>query len=298
MLKPTEQKAPHKQQRVPLPAKLVVGAIAGVIGTTCIFPIDMVKTRLQNQKVGPSGERLYKGALDCFRQIVSKEGTRGLYRGLGPNLIGVTPEKALKLAVNERLREALEEEDGSITLPHEIMAGGGAGFCQVIATNPMEIVKIRMQVQGTLPPENRKPAAQIVKELGIRGLYKGTPVTLLRDVPFSFIFFPAYANLKAIFSDADGNIGLVRLFLSGAFAGATAAGLVTPADVVKTRVQVENSRYTSIPQCAATVLREEGIAAFWKGVVPRMAVQAPMFGIALMAFELQKKFILAHQNPQ
>jgi hypothetical protein len=41
--------------------------------------------------------------------------------------------------VNERLREALEEEDGSITLPHEIMAGGGAGFCQVIATNPMEI---------------------------------------------------------------------------------------------------------------------------------------------------------------
>jgi hypothetical protein len=61
--------------------------------------------------------------------------------------------------------------------------------------------------------------------------------------------------------------------MSGALAGATAAGLVTPADVVKTRVQVENSRYTSIPQCAATVLKEEGIAAFWKGVVPRMAVQ-------------------------
>lgn len=248
--------------------------------------------------MGPSGERLYKGALDCFRQIISKEGTRGLYRGLGPNLVGVTPEKALKLAVNERLREALEEEDGSITLPHEIMAGGGAGFCQVIATNPMEIVKIRMQVQGTLPPEMRKPATQIVKELGVRGLYKGTPVTLLRDVPFSFIFFPSYANLKALFSDADGNIGFLPLFMSGALAGATAAGLVTPADVVKTRVQVENSRYTSIPQCAATVLKEEGIAAFWKGVVPRMAVQAPMFGIALMAFELQKKFILAHQTPQ
>jgi hypothetical protein len=88
-----------------------------------------IQTRLQNQKVGPSGERLYKGALDCFRQIISKEGTlplplslrpfndcahrdlslslspvgdrvqgtRGLYRGLGPNLVGVTPEKALKV---------------------------------------------------------------------------------------------------------------------------------------------------------------------------------------------------------
>jgi len=44
-----------------------------------------------------------------------------------------------QLAVNETLREALEEEDGRIALPHEILAGGGAGLCQVIATNPMEI---------------------------------------------------------------------------------------------------------------------------------------------------------------
>jgi len=294
-----EQASPNPKKhasRVPLPAKLVVGAIAGIIGTTCIFPLDMVKTRLQNQKIGPNGERLYRGAFDCFRKMIAHEGIRGLYRGLVPNLLGVTPEKAIKLAVNETLREALEEEDGRIALPHEILAGGGAGLCQVIATNPMEIVKIRMQVQGTLPPEKRKPAAQVVKELGIRGLYKGTPVTLLRDVPFSVLFFPAYANLRAFFSDADGNIGIAPGFLSGAVAGAMAAGLVTPADVVKTRVQVQDSRYTSIPQCATTVWKEEGFSAFWKGVVPRMAVQAPMFGIALLAFELQKKFILAHQS--
>lgn len=63
-----------------------------VVGTTCIFPIDMVKTRLQASK----GQ--YSGPIDCFRKIVSQEGGfKALYRGLAPNLVGVTPEKAIKL---------------------------------------------------------------------------------------------------------------------------------------------------------------------------------------------------------
>src|SRR5690349_18767949 len=88
---------------------------AGIIGTTCIYPIDMVKTRLQNQvaattlsssaSIGESGALRYQGPLHCFQTILRTEGVRGLYRGLGANLVGVTPEKAIKLAVNEILRE-------------------------------------------------------------------------------------------------------------------------------------------------------------------------------------------------
>lgn len=67
-----------------------------VIGTSCIFPIDMVKTRLQ-----ASTDR-YSGPVDCFRKILSTEGgPRALYRGLAANLIGVTPEKAIKLVRNQ-----------------------------------------------------------------------------------------------------------------------------------------------------------------------------------------------------
>lgn len=58
------------------------------------------------------------------------------------NLIGVIPEKAIKLAANECFREMFEQPDGSIRLHHEVLAGGLAGFCQVIATNPMEITKV------------------------------------------------------------------------------------------------------------------------------------------------------------
>jgi hypothetical protein len=59
------------------------------------------------------GERaLYAGPIDCFRQIVRKEGVAGLYRGLRPNLIGVMPEKSLKLTVNDVCREAFTESNG------------------------------------------------------------------------------------------------------------------------------------------------------------------------------------------
>ena len=88
--------------------------------------------------------------IDCFRQILKAEGYRGLYRGLFANLVGVTPEKAIKLAVNDFAREKLSRGGDPAKLPlHlEIVAGGSAGFCQVIATNPMEIVKIQMQMDS------------------------------------------------------------------------------------------------------------------------------------------------------
>lgn len=108
----------------------------------------MVKTRLQNQGSGAAAR--YSGPIDCFRKIVAAEGYGGLYRGLKPNLIGVTPEKAIKLTLNDVLREnfTASNGDGKIKLWQEMVSGAGAGFFQVAATNPMEIVKLRMQLQG------------------------------------------------------------------------------------------------------------------------------------------------------
>ena len=133
-----------------------------MVGTTCIFPIDTIKTRLQ----ASNGQ--YRGPLHCMRSILAENGVLGFYRGLGANLIGVIPEKAIKLAANEYFREMLEQPDGSIRLHHEVLAGGSAGFCQVIATNPMEITKIRLQMQATLPPAERQGTIQVVRTLGLR----------------------------------------------------------------------------------------------------------------------------------
>lgn len=287
---------------VPLEQKLVVGGLAGVLGTSIVFPLDFVKTRLQNQKAGAAR---YAGPVDVVRKVVAAEGVGGLYAGLRPNLVGVAPEKALKLAVNDTLRERFTAAngDGRIALWQEIAAGGTAGFVQVAATNPMEIVKLRLQLAseggaaaGAAGARPAATVASVVRELGVTGLYKGTPATWLRDVPFSFVFFPLFANLKLAL---DGERSLGGLFAAGALAGSTAAGLVTPCDVIKTRLQVAGSSYKGIGDALRRILAEEGAGALWKGVAPRMAVQAPLFGITLFAFDLQKKWLLArHEEAQ
>ena len=128
--------------------------------------------------------------------MVAKEGVRGLYRGIVPNLIGITPEKAIKLAVNDFSREYWAERtkvsEDKLAIQYGMLSGATAGFCQVIATNPMEIVKIQMQVAGAqklAPGEKRPTAMGIVRSLGLRGLYRGTPATLMRYNQYSPFFF-------------------------------------------------------------------------------------------------------------
>jgi len=279
--------------KVPVSFKLIVAAAAGILGTTVIFPIDMVKTRLMSAGSGSP----FHIAVDMY----TKEGFTGFYRGLGANLVGVTPEKAIKLAVNDILREKLTHTDGTLSIEREILAGAGAGFFQVIATNPMELIKIRMQMQSLLPLHERQSTMQVIRSFSVPGLYQGTLSTLIRDVPFSMIFFPLYANLKQMTANPfTGQNSFISLVTSGMVAGAIGAISVTPADVIKTRLQVAGGKekYISLANCFKTIVREEGFKPLFKGALPRACVVAPLFGISLMAFEMQKNYIMKNGLPQ
>ena len=71
------------------------------VGAFTVYPIDLVKTRMQNQRIAAdAGEVMYRNSFDCFRKVVKYEGVTGLYRGLLPQLVGVAPEKAIKLTVS------------------------------------------------------------------------------------------------------------------------------------------------------------------------------------------------------
>lgn len=117
-----------------------LGAVAGGFGASVVYPIDLVKTRMQNQRSSIVGQLMYKNSLDCFRKVIKNEGFKGLYSGLGPQLIGVAPEKAIKLTVNDLVRGKARNEDGSIRLPWEILAGGMAGGCQVIFVSDLHLL--------------------------------------------------------------------------------------------------------------------------------------------------------------
>lgn len=109
--------------------------------------------------------------MDCFKKVVKYEGILGLYRGLLPQIVGVAPEKAIKLTMNDFVRDRLTT-DGRISFVGEIVAGGTAGASQVVFTNPLEIVKIRLQTAGEILNTPKIGVLSVLKELGFSGLYK------------------------------------------------------------------------------------------------------------------------------
>jgi solute carrier family 25 glutamate transporter 18/22 len=306
--------APVARETFSLVPKVVNGGIAGIIGVSCVFPLDLVKTRLQNQQTGPNGEKMYSSMLDCFKKTYRAEGYLGMYRGSAVNILLITPEKAIKLAANDFFRHKLTLPDGRLPVQREMLAGGCAGFCQIIVTTPMELLKIQLQDAGRVSSASAaagsnaaavsKAAAvpkavvpkisalgitrELLRTKGVLGLYRGNSATMLRDVSFSVVYFPLFANLNALGPRKEpGSSDAVFWwsFASGCAAGSFAAVFVNPADVVKTRLQLLNkgaseASYSGIADAFRKIYVNEGVSAFYRGALCRVMVIAPLFGIA------------------
>lgn len=271
-----------------------------------MFPLDLVKTRLQNQQIGPNGERQYTSMLDCFRKTYRAEGYFGMYRGSAVNILLITPEKAIKLAANDFFRHYLSMPGGSLSLWREMASGGLAGLFQIVVTTPMELLKIQLQDAGRVATKQGGEAAvvprptalgitlELLRTKGMLGLYKGIGATACRDVSFSVVYFPLFAHLNALGprrSDGSGEAVFWCSLLAGIGAGATAAFVVNPFDVVKTRLQLLKRAhgevaYSGIGDAFVSLLKNEGPTVFFRGAACRMIVIAPLFGIAQMVYFL------------
>lgn len=309
------EKKVSKSQR--LAASVVNGGIAGFTGLLCTFPIDLSKTRLQNQQV-INGKRMYNGLFHCLRTVFKNEGFISLYRGALPNLLLIVPEKTIKLSVNDYMRGVLSKDGKTVTPANQLVAAATAGFFQVFITAPMEMMKIYGQDAGRIHAMNggaaasptvvstRFPVRVIMQQYGIRGFYKGFAATLMRDIPFSMIYFPLFAFLNklalVLYSDEllykhlDGSgdvdntsvdkkphVPFFHTLICGVVAGGTAAAAVNPADIVKTRLQSIHAgtrKYDGIADCITRIYREEGLRTFCRGAQARAMAIAPLFGIA------------------
>ncbi|XP_031753410.1 mitochondrial glutamate carrier 2 isoform X2 [Xenopus tropicalis] len=256
---------------------------------------------------------------DCLIKTVRSEGFFGMYRGAAVNLTLVTPEKAIKLAANDFFRNLLARDGKELTLLKEMLAGCGAGTCQVVVTSPMEMLKIQLQDAGRLATQKafaeeglaaipKRPSALLIatnllRTQGISGVYKGLGATLLRDVPFSVIYFPLFANLNKLGQKSPRERApFYHSFLAGCVAGSVAAVAVTPLDVLKTRIQtlqkgIGEETYNGILDCARKTWRNEGPSAFMKGAGCRALVIAPLFGIAQVVYFIGiGEYILGYFN--
>ena len=282
--------------------------IAGGIAVLTVYPLDLTKTRMMNQRATASNglPRIYATSLDCLQKTLQYEGFTGLYRGIYPPLLAAGPELFIKATINKLILSAVSRDlPPEYAMHAEIVSGACAGATQLLITNPLEVTKIRLQMQGetnrifkekgfAVPKGlglHYAPFTEVMKELGVSGLYKGASACLLRDVPFGAIYFPTYTAFKEILGRDDykemKSLEIVPL-LSGALAAVPASVVTSPFDFLKTRLQVAprpgEATYAGIFDCIHKVYEKEGPSAFFKGVVPRTGRSCQM-GIAMYLYE-------------
>ena len=190
---------------------------------SCVFwvPVDVLKERMQVQGAMPrstAGATWYTGAVDGAAQILRSEGLRGLYRGYGATLLSYAPYSAIYFAVYERLRAAgwrrafgttplppdappLPPGAPQLPLAWQVASSSGAGCVAALATNPLELAKLRLQVQrnATSAPHYTGTAHAIVtiaREEGLRALMRGSAARCAFVVPGTAITMTLFEEMR------------------------------------------------------------------------------------------------------
>ncbi|KAH9730630.1 Nicotinamide adenine dinucleotide transporter 1 [Citrus sinensis] len=194
------------------------GAAAGIIAATFVCPLDVIKTRLQVHGLPKLTNGTVKGSLivGSLEQIFQKEGLRGMYRGLSPTVLALLPNWAVYFTMYEQLKSFLCSEDKNhhLSVGANVIAAAVAGAATTIATNPLWVVKTRLQTQGmkagVVPYRSTLSAlSRIAQEEGIRGLYSGL-VPALAGISHVAIQFPTYEKIKMHLAD-QGNTSMDKL---------------------------------------------------------------------------------------
>ena len=134
---------------------------------------------------------------------------------------------------------------------------------QLIVRNPFELIKQNMQIGKY--NRIKDGLVDILKNTGVTGLYRGYFITLLREVPFGLIQYPLYEYFKKKVTNKSD----IAYALCGAKAGAIAAFLTTPIDVIKTRIMTSTDEKFGIHRILNTIsyiLRNEGLSVLFSGV--------------------------------
>ncbi|KAJ8358758.1 hypothetical protein SKAU_G00152830 [Synaphobranchus kaupii] len=278
--------------------------VAGGVGGACLLlaghPLDTIKVRLQTQPRASHGHAsvIYTGTYDCLRKTLSKEGVLGLYRGMGAPLLGVAPMMAISF-FGYGLGKQLLQPDPRATLTYQqiYLSGMLAGVCTTVIVTPGERIKCLLQVQsssGQLKYAGPLDCAvRLYKEQGIRSVYKGTVLTLIRDVPSSGLYFLTYEYVKSALTPEGQSVtelSTPRILLAGGFAGILNWLVALPPDVLKSNFQTAaEGRYRGLRDVLSHLIREEGACALYKGFNAVMLRAFPANAACFLGFELALK---------
>lgn len=255
------------------------GGVAGTTVDLSLFPLDTLKTRLQARE-----------------GFIAAGGFRGIYRGIGSTVVGSAPGAALFFVTYDSVKRFLRERapkqtfttlDGKHTTtrpqvggwsePLTHMAAASLGEVAACAVRvPTEVVKQR--AQALQHPSSLAAFTHILGQWRTNGfarvwmeLYRGWGITIMREVPFTVIQFPLWEGMKAWRKGQTGQktVTATEGAVFGSLAGAVAAGITTPLDVLKTRMMLSTEKLSLVP-LLTSILRESGPRAFFAGIGPRV----------------------------
>jgi len=280
-------KAPPKTSKL---KDFLAGGFGGVCLVTVGHPLDTIKVRLQTSTQ-------YKGLVDVMKKTYSREGLFGFYKGMAAPLLGVTPMYAICF-LGYRIGQDLQRTSPTQVLNiNQIgMAGALSGVFTTAIMVPGDRIKVMLQVQDGSQKKYSGPidvAKKVFQEAGIRGLYKGTGATLLRDVPGSYAYFAAYEYSKRSLATADGKLNPLTTLFCGGMAGVFNWLVALPADTLKSRYQSapEGTYPNGIRSVFSEMIKKEGPLALYRGFGPVMLRAIPANAATFLGYEVAYKFL-------
>ncbi|XP_042540190.1 calcium-binding mitochondrial carrier protein SCaMC-1-like [Dipodomys spectabilis] len=180
--------------------RFIAGSLAGATAQTCIYPMEVVKTRLT---VGKTGE--YSGVIDCCMKLFRKEGFQTFFKGYVPNMLGIVPYTSLDLAVYELLKNYWLEHFAQKSVNPGIMTllacSTLSHTCGQLASFPLHLLRTRMQVEAMVDKE-KLPMTELIHEIynkeGKKGFFRGFTPSILKVIPAIGIGCVAHETVKPL----------------------------------------------------------------------------------------------------
>lgn len=255
--------------------------ISAGIGAFAVFPLDTLRVRLQ------SSTKNFNISRELL-SLIRNEGFTGLYKGLTPKIITTGLEKTVKITTFNYTREFLMNRCNHSANSADIIGGFIAGGVQSLVMSPTENLSTQMQINKNKSHISMSKAFQ---QIGFNRLYNGWFACFARDAPFSAIYF-------AVMNDITRRLDRYKYFkntskstkalIAGSLAAIPAAYLVTPFDVIKTRIQATGIK--GYKYHINDVYENFGVKGFFKGSMFRIARSTPQFGITMATLTLLTNF--------
>lgn len=292
------------------PSSFLIGAIdfvAGALGgVACVYsaqPFDTIKVKMQ------SFPHLYTNMIDCLVKTYKKDGfVRGLYAGTTPALIANIAENSVLFAAYGGCQNVVakivgKESTKQLSVIENGFSGFLAAFFSTFALCPTELIKCRMQAlreMGELTdPEKAKKITpyqltkSILKTEGVPGMFRGLTPTFAREMPGYFFFFGGYEAARELLKkpgQTKDDIGPLNTMIAGACGGVCLWVMIFPADVIKSRIQINNLQ-RGMFSMGFEIARTEGLLALYNGLLPTIIRTIPATASLFIAYEYSKKYM-------